>query len=99
MEEMLGYEVGARAPPDGGKGTSLMIAGRPPNASNHHTWTSVSGWIFLACRLPLLFAKITIFLVPLSECRVSSLGQDRSVSDNASAWNQGMACESAWSYR
>lgn len=33
MEEMLGYEVGARAPPDGGKGTSLMIAGRPRNRS------------------------------------------------------------------
>lgn len=32
MEEMLGYEVGARAPPDGGKGASaMMFAGRPPN--------------------------------------------------------------------
>lgn len=29
---MLGYEVGARAPPDGGKGASaMMFAGRPPN--------------------------------------------------------------------
>lgn len=34
MEELLGpgYEVGARAPPDGGKGASVMMfAGRPPN--------------------------------------------------------------------
>lgn len=32
MDEMLGYEVGARAPPDGGKGASaMMFAGRPPN--------------------------------------------------------------------
>lgn len=32
MEGMLGYEVGARAPPDGGKGASaMMFAGRPPN--------------------------------------------------------------------
>jgi hypothetical protein len=32
MDDMLGYEVGARAPPDGGKGASaMMFAGRPPN--------------------------------------------------------------------
>lgn len=32
MEGMLGYEVGARAPPDGGKEASaMMFAGRPPN--------------------------------------------------------------------
>ena len=31
MEEMLGYEVGARAPPDGGNGASaMMFTGRPP---------------------------------------------------------------------
>lgn len=31
MEEMLGYEVGARAPPDGENGASaMMFTGRPP---------------------------------------------------------------------
>ena len=66
MEEMLGYEVGARAPPDGGKGTSLMIAGRPPKRSNHHNFTAVFGGIF---------ASDHWLSCPASGLRGSGLGQ------------------------
>lgn len=59
MEEMLAYEVGARAPPDGGKGASaMMFAGRPPNDATKS-------------RPPFLFIR---FCLLVSVCSFLALG-------------------------